>query len=242
MTHDDAVARLLRRLLLRDNRLSSKHIDLTVRDGRVRLRGHVCSPVAKAAAGELASRLPGVCTILNDLDIVPPPKLPDATVAESVRAALEGHPRIVKDAITVAVHDGNVVLEGTVSGDGERLVALDVALGVDGARNVTGSLIIDPIRRIEDATMARDVKNSILDALRDLQIRVRVAISGGICVLSGQTATEAIRSSAENVARGFGLTTLRNEIEVEGQAPNVSDPSSPFNRPNVERSSGLTDQ
>lgn len=216
MTPDAAIERLIRRILLRDHRLSSQHIRVAVQDGFVTLHGRVRSVAEKAVAGELASRVLGVCTVLNRLDVVPGSVLPDAVVAECVRMALEEDPRIVKDAITVCVRDGVITLEGTVCGDGERLIALDIALGIDGVRAIRASLLIDPVRRIEDALVAREVKGEIHRVIGD-QSRVRVAVSAGMAVLSGRVATHALRRRAESVAQAFGLSSLQNEIEVEGQ-------------------------
>ncbi len=214
MMHDAAIARLLMRSLLKDQRVSSQHVQASVQDGYVTIRGRVRTAGERAVAGELASTIPGAFAVLNELRIVPPAALPDATVAENLRTALEGDPRVVKESITVSVAGGVVTLSGTVRGVEERLVVLDIALGSDGVRDVKDLLHIDVVRRVEDAMLARDVKSAIVVALPDTASHVRVAVSEGMAVLSGQVTTDALRHLAEAVASQFPLTGLRNEIVV----------------------------
>ncbi len=217
MTSDCAIARLLARLILRDARLSARRIQVELDDAGVRLRGSVRSESERAAAGALAESVPGVGPVRNELRVVPPAHVPDMVVAETLRRALESHPRVVKDSITLSVTDGVVTLTGTVSGDEERWIALDIVLGEDGVRDVQDRLVVDVLRQIEDAFLARRVKLAILQALGN-GAQIRVASSCRTLVLSGCVSRDELKQTAETVARRFDAGELRNEIRVATSA------------------------
>jgi len=218
MRHDRAIARLLERLFLRDERIPSRLIRVTVRDGYVTIRGCVRSAYMREVAGEIASSLPGVQLLRNELEVVPAASHPDAFVAEKVRRALESESCVVKESIAVSVVNGVVTLTGTVRSIEERMLALDIALSCEGVQVVKHLLVIDAVRGIEDAALAREMKQAIVAAISEHQGRVRVAISEGRGVLSGWVRSVALKLFAEEVARGFRLNELRNEIQIMPEA------------------------
>lgn len=218
MRHDRAIARLLERLFRRDVLIPSQRIRVSVQNGCVTIRGSVQSDQIRQQASEIARSLPGVHVVRNELQVVPAAVLPDAVVAENVRRALESESAVVKESITVSITDGVVTLAGTVRGYEERALALDIALSCEGVRAVEDKLLIDALRGIEDATLARRVKQAIVTAMSDREGRIRIAISGGRGVLSGWVRSVALKCCAEEVAREFSLRELKNEIQVTSEA------------------------
>jgi hypothetical protein len=67
---------------------------------------------------------------------------PDARIKEDVCRWLMDDPRLDASEIDVEVHDGGVILRGTVVGRCKRL-AYDIAAGVPGVREVVSLLQVD---------------------------------------------------------------------------------------------------
>jgi hypothetical protein len=76
-------------------------------------------------------------------------ELDDRELRDLVREQLSEHGALDIDDITVAAHDGRVVLSGRVGTDGERRIAEHVLTDVIGVADFTNEIVVDPIRRAE---------------------------------------------------------------------------------------------
>ena len=79
------------------------------------------------AAYEIAASMPGVREVSKRLVVKPPGDLPDDEVANYVRAALDAHAEVIKEAITVSVSGGVATLEGSVRDTWQQALAEDIA-------------------------------------------------------------------------------------------------------------------
>ena len=215
MTHDEALVELIRSAVLKDGRLSSQPLDISVRDGRVWLKGSVQSFSRKRTADEIVGDCDGVLEVFNQLEVVSPGPTSDAQIAEAVRAALEAHPDITKEAITVSVDQGIVTLRGNTTSESGRLLAEDVAIAATGVRGIHNLLFSNSTERTDDVAFAREILTAIhlTHGLSDVQ--VRVAVAGNTVVLSGRVGASWQKRRAGSIAMRFRLNHLRNEILVE---------------------------
>lgn len=214
LSHDDVIARLLRRIVLKNFRLDAERIRIRVQDGDVFFTGFVRSEDDREAASDFARAIPGVMGISNNLKIVDVAKVADEVIAESIRQSLERHPLIIKESITVCVVSGVVTLSGAVSAEEERVHALETASIAPGVRDICDQLSVDSQRRAADSSFAHQVKAAICQRVDARRCNVRVAMSAGTLVLSGFVGNDAERRTADAVAREFAVQELRNEIQI----------------------------
>lgn len=207
-----AVARLLRRMLIRDQRVASQCVRISVVGRTIVLRGAVPNAESLRAAADAAAALPGDWDVQNELEIKPTPHLPDSVVAENVRSALESDARVVKESIIARTFAGVVILNGHVRDEQERLIAGDIALAVPGVRRIENQLRVDVIKRIDDATCSRELRDAINLVVDVNAGRVRVAKAGETVVLSGRVRYSGLREAAEQIARAMTSANLLNDI------------------------------
>lgn len=90
-------------------------INVTVQNGVVTLTGTLPSSYSKQVAGMLASTVPGVVDVKNEIVVKPPQPRTDAQILADVTARFAQNPIIPSKEIAVTVSNGVVTLSGTVS-------------------------------------------------------------------------------------------------------------------------------
>lgn len=114
MQRNEELVRSINQAILRDERLSSQPIEISIDNGIVTLIGSVQSYRRKLAAYELVSSFEGCRDVVNNLTIEPLGHLPDEEIAGNVRAALDSQADITKETIAVSVAAGVVSLNGNI--------------------------------------------------------------------------------------------------------------------------------
>jgi osmotically-inducible protein OsmY len=147
MRSDAAIQRDVIEELRYDGRVPDAAIGVGVSGAVVTLSGEVDDCAARAAAGEVAHRVPGVLDVVDHLEIRQPAVLladglhiRDAEVAEAIRRALV----LVADArhadVMSTVSRGRVVLEGLVEDPPTRERAARAVAAVPGVAAVVNHL------------------------------------------------------------------------------------------------------
>ena len=138
--------------LLLNTNLNSFDINTDVHDGNVTLTGKVDSSVDKSLAGELVKSLDGVNDVNNELTVMAQQKssaddnddlgqsLTDSKVATVIKTRLLFSSDVSGTDIDVDVEAGVVTLEGTVSSDAERQLALTIAKNTNDVKDVVDEL------------------------------------------------------------------------------------------------------
>ena len=134
MDADRKLEEAVRKAMVYDKRLSAQPIEISVKDGIVCLTGTVQFYGRAVAAYEIAASMPGVREVSKHLVVKPPADLPDDDVANYVRAALNAHAEVIKEAITVSVSGGVATLEGNVRDTWQQALAEDIARSARGPR------------------------------------------------------------------------------------------------------------
>jgi osmotically-inducible protein OsmY len=116
-------------------------INVDTTNGRVTLFGIVPSQKAKRAAGVEASKVSGVKSVSNELQVVASAyqksvKANDADVKSAVEQALERRQDVTGKDISVQVKDGVARLTGTVPNEEARVTAATVVRATPGVRAV----------------------------------------------------------------------------------------------------------
>ena len=137
---DRKIAEAIRLGLLNDPLIEEHRIAVTVSNGRAYLMGTVHSPVERARAEQVASRVAGSAQITNDLalDAAPPLRM-DLRISEAIQRDFALSPTLNPDQIGVLVDDGVVLLTGSVDSPEDRLAATNYAYQ-EGAKLVVNKL------------------------------------------------------------------------------------------------------
>jgi osmotically-inducible protein OsmY len=113
-----------------------EQIDIEVRDGIVTLTGRVGSITHRRLAEVLVWWTAGCELVENRLRVVPPEKENDGELTDAVRMVLEKDPLVHSSQISIAVDHGEVTLNGYVTSEEERQLAVMDAWYVPGVREV----------------------------------------------------------------------------------------------------------
>lgn len=126
---------------LSGNSLTSRlSINIEVQNDRVYLYGTVNTVLEKQRAGDVASQVPGVASVINKLKVryQRSPKT-DKEIEEKVKTELDCSIFVYSPNISVEVKNGVVYLNGTVHNHLESVAAVDNAFGA-GAKTVRNFL------------------------------------------------------------------------------------------------------
>ena len=104
------------------------NISFFVDEGRVELAGQVSEPYKKSDLGRIAQHVPGITSLSNDIQVLPPSFM-DNRLRQQVARAIYRDPVLSRYAIQavppihIIVENGHVTLEGAVSTEMEKNVA-----------------------------------------------------------------------------------------------------------------------
>jgi osmotically-inducible protein OsmY len=203
-----------------DSQVNASGIGVAARDGIVTLSGYIDSYAGKLAAERAVKRVRGVRAVANSLHVTLRQARTDTDIATDAARAIDTH-LILPPTVQVVVHDGHVVLTGTVRTLFQRVVAEKALRYVRGIKGLVNRLVVVP------APSADDVRPRIVRALHhdaDIDSRgLNVVVSGSTVTLTGTVRSWHERDSAERAAmHAPGITHVDNLIAVE--SPEDEDP------------------
>jgi hyperosmotically inducible periplasmic protein len=146
---DPQLARRVRRELVRlpyygvfDN------LAYSIDGGNVTLYGQVVRPSTRSDAARRVKRLPGVTSVVNNIEVLPLSNFDDQIRVATYRsiAGMGGLHRYLRGnnpSLHIVVARGHVTLEGVVSGSGDRTLAYHAANRVPGVFSVTNNLRVE---------------------------------------------------------------------------------------------------
>lgn len=121
--------------------------DVTVYEGRTLLTGRAATPQIKAAASDIARRVPGVRAVYNEIEVAPNEgpwdSAKDAWITTQVRSDLV-FSNIRSVNYTVETADHSVYLIGSARSQAELDYATDLARNVPGVRRVVSYVVVRP--------------------------------------------------------------------------------------------------
>ena len=116
-------------------------IDVEVVDSFVTLTGTSNWRFERDEAEFVASNVPGVISVVNDVDIVPP--APSATdLKHSIEKAMERNAKLDADSVSVDSSNGTVTLRGTVSSWADHDEAVSAAWAAPGVTRVKDHILV----------------------------------------------------------------------------------------------------
>jgi osmotically-inducible protein OsmY len=133
---DDEIRAALTDALRIDPRITTFGIGATVEDGKATLFGDVAWPRARATAEYDARDTVGVREVDNRIVVRPSSSWTDVQLAAHVTAALRAEPTLRTSSIEVRAVAGDVLVEGVVASEAQRVRAVEIVSSIPGVRNV----------------------------------------------------------------------------------------------------------
>ena len=202
---------------LRAARALDPYVRLSVRRGVVRLAGRLEALWKRRFVKARVEQMPGVLAVDAAALEVERSARPDTAIATSVRALLRGAISIEESTLAVSVHDGHVVLQGTVLSRDEWEHALDLVSRVEGVHSITNLTVEAPRKKRRDGSLARRLRRTLhqrLPRARD----VDVAVVGQAAVLRGMVPTGPTkRAAAQLLGASEAIQRVVNKVQVSPQ-------------------------
>jgi osmotically-inducible protein OsmY len=133
---------------LKTNPLMQRDLTVTVYEGRVLLTGAAPTPEFKAQAKEVASRVSGVRTIYDEIEVAPPESAWDSAkdtwISSRVRTELAFTPNIRSANYTVETANKSVYLIGSARSQAELDIAANAARTTPDVKRVVSYVEVRP--------------------------------------------------------------------------------------------------
>jgi hyperosmotically inducible periplasmic protein len=123
-------------------------LSFRVDGGRVILSGQATQPVLKADAERAVRRIPGVQSVVDQIEVLPLSRVDDQ-IRRGVYYAVYGYRPLERygsgsqPAIRILVKNGRVTLTGAVANQMDRMLVYQRANSVPGVFSVTNQLLIE---------------------------------------------------------------------------------------------------
>jgi osmotically-inducible protein OsmY len=180
-------------------------VTAAVRDGVVRVRGHVASLWRKHRVRNILEHVPGVTGIVDRELEVRPPTRDDDDLQRHVTELVSCVPGIEPATVSVSVHEGEVELAGNVASRGKMQRLVEMITNVEGIREVHNHVVVNHQGAKRSANLARALEGGVRALHPDAD--VHVSVFGSVAVLTGNVPVLALRSEIERLLR------RRNEID-----------------------------
>ncbi|HSF08188.1 MAG TPA: BON domain-containing protein [Nitrospirales bacterium] len=202
--------------LARDEFVQENLIDVVSEKGIVTLLGEVDNILAKERAAALTGTIKGVRSVINQILVNPSSRHEDQEIEDQVKSALLENPATELYDMNVHVTLGRVTLTGTVQSWQEKQLALQVAKGVEGIKDIQDKLTIMTVKNRSDNA----IKQEILQRLNhDVWINpssVRIAVRDGQVTVFGTVRSVDEKSRILSLSWVQGITSVNGEqLKVE---------------------------
>jgi osmotically-inducible protein OsmY len=146
--HDFAIKTNIQNAWLKVNPALQANIDVTVYEGRTLLTGTAPNPEMKAQAKQLASQIPGVRTVYDEIEVAPSESawqnLRDTWISSQVRSNLVFASNIRSTNYTIETANNSVYLIGSARNQAELDRVTDLARNVPYVKRVVSYIEIRP--------------------------------------------------------------------------------------------------
>ena len=196
-----------------DERFHPGELGVEVDDGVVTLRGTVSSYAKVRAAGDLASRIPGVRAVVDRLVVRAPLAQDDVALATRARMALEMDADVPNERIDCIVRGGALTLRGAVDHGYQKRAAEDAVVNLEGLQDLENDIEIRGHTR-SDGDIDRDLRDALRRRVRFAD-RVGCSVANATVILSGRVPVLSERLAAEETAwRTRGVRHVVDHIVV----------------------------
>ena len=188
-------------------------INVQTKDGIVTINGSTTNLLAKNKATELAQKVHGALSVVNNLKIST--ERPDDIIETDITRALATDPATEPLEISVGVQNGLVTLKGAVDSWQEKQLAGTIAKGVKGVKELNNTIIVNP----QPTRSEEDIKYEIEQTLKmNSEIRnakIDVQVDSNRVTLSGAVGSAYEKQLAADYSHVVGVdSVVADELEV----------------------------
>lgn len=130
-------------LLQNDARFDYRKVKVATRNGVVTLKGSVLTDVERGRAEFVASDLPGVKGVVNDIETVEPLN-DDMILAKQIRSEIIEDPIFNTLALSVDTKDGAVELHGIVGSFEQKRLLDKLIRETPGVKHLENEILVEP--------------------------------------------------------------------------------------------------
>ncbi len=187
----------------------------TNKNGNIELSGTVNTLYDKLRIYEIASEVKGVKRIEDEIDIQTN-SIPDKEVQQNIMEELHLNNAIIEpDRIKVAVDNGEVILNGTVSYPREKEMAETLASWQNGVLGITNNLKVLPYKKAIDDNNLNLILGEILKTHYGLEKNVTYKVNNGVVTLGGTVSSLWAKKNIEDdFFRVLGVNYVKNNLKV----------------------------
>ena len=212
---DQQITRAVDHALLTDSALLNNQIDTKVNEGIVTLSGTANNLMTKERATKIAETIRGVRGVVNTIALKTISRSDDE-IRKDVKSALFYDAATDSYELTPAVKDGVVTLSGTVQSYLEKQLAVHVAKGVKGVKEVKDSITVTLKSKRTDAEIAAEVKRAIAINVWLATSFITTEVKDGVVTLTGTVGSSALHSQASWLAWTAGVKSVNaEELKIE---------------------------
>ena len=141
--------------LERESTINASEIGVTAHDGIVTLTGLVSDYGDELAAVDIATRVKGVRTVANNINLKSHGVATDSDIAKTALEALGRQSSLPQGRIRVTVKNGWVYLKGEVDADYEKAAAEKCVECLTGVRGVMKQVVVRPNASVSESGQGR---------------------------------------------------------------------------------------
>lgn len=203
--------------LVADPRVSVFNPTVEVENFTVVLTGVVDNYKAKSAAAMDAKNTACIVRVKNFLKVRPFKILPDQTIADEVRAALERDPDVSREEVKVSVSNGLVFLSGEVDTLYDVTQAEDLASRIPGVVEVRNNLTVhDIVNTKTDYEIKEDIEDQLWWSPFLDSDSVKVEVQDEVATLTGSVGSRWEYETAASNALEGGARKVVNRLQITG--------------------------
>jgi len=190
---DEEITEAVEHRLRHDSLVPYDRIDVVTLRGVVTLTGQVSHLPMKRRAGGISERVKHVRSVVNRIDVAPPPR-DDNLVKTDVKSLLNEHPVLDASAINATVDNGVVTLTGNCTSWHDRALADYLAASVRGVKQIRNDITVRSGDIPSDMELTVAVERRLRRDARIDHRSIDVCVDDGVVTLTG-----TVRSAAEKV-------------------------------------------
>jgi hyperosmotically inducible periplasmic protein len=207
--------------------LKDDSIKIDAKNGVVTLTGTVAMDFHKSLAEETVSGMPGVRSVINQLQIAgeQPTDHSDGWVSMKVMTALTFHKHVSATGTTVHTQNGVVTLTGIADNEAQKQLTTEYAKDVEGVTEVRNDMTVaNPTKpanatlgeKIDDSSITAQVRTTLLFHKSTHVLATKVHTKDGVVSVSGEAKNEAEKELVSKLAEDVkGVKHVRNHMIVK---------------------------
>jgi osmotically-inducible protein OsmY len=218
--YDVVLKKDIMKILKWDDRVDISKIDISVKNGHVKLKGSIPSYYARAVVGADVWRIRGVKSLSNQLIVNYPtvanmPEHTDSSIRNNIKISLEMNVSIDASNIAVIVENGIVKLKGFVDAYWKKEIAESVASEHYGVIDIINKIAIVPSEEHLDKEIADDII-TVIDKFDNIDVdKIDVKVNNGEVILTGKVSDwEAYNAAMDAVRYTAGTVEINDNLVI----------------------------